>query len=863
MHQTIINHKIIKYRVPISLVSFFICLSISGSFLYGKWRENALQITSYTWIGYYVDSLHWNDMNPWTREKPWKTLKKAASMKYGDGDALLLHCRGVWHEEADFSDSFWNGTGRLMSQYGWCRPWQLPIISWSQEIHSEWKRDTTSQYPLMTTRLKTEPTQLFINGKKMTHARFPNSGGIGHEYNTLLDIISQSEVVVREADRISLKWNDIIGSQLSIRSEPWFIDKKFVTQYGEERGIITLNEEGIYPLEWGDGYVLEWKKWMLDSPGEWYYDTKTQQLFVFFPTGITPQNAHIEASVRDRSLILNDVHGVRIEHIQFEQSSWRGIWIEDSSDIVLSNIIWKDDSNSNMIIENWHNIIIDRSTFLNAGSLWILIQWWSNNTIQNSLIKNVWLNQTADNAIAAIETNSPWSLILGNTIENTAYNGIRFWNQEWTKILRNTIKNVCIRLSDCGGIYTWNWENTDNPKYNSLIQENTIIGASVNSDGTTKSIGVGIYLDNLTTHVEVTKNMISDVSVGIFLHEANNIRVDFNTVWKSTRSALLLAWEAERFTQDSFTNNILESSQYAIRENGSIREMKNYSIETSSDTSDIMKLGIAPYFSWNIHLTFHNSDTPTLLSNGREISWKTWNTLWSTDIHVSPIVTQKYQYRILSSPLLKNTMELWDDAWRSFFVDNSPWNVHLDIWNWCHKSCIRFISGNDSDILISEPFEFYSGKTNDYLISYTAHARETPTHGFVTVRRDSDPYESFGYDASIPEIPPYSSIQKEAIFTQTGYGTARIDFYGKIGSEISIENVSLRQVGGVRFFDPYKNSAHLINNTSSKKTFTCKSAWLPNCVARDSYGKKVVWPITLPPYSSRIIISEEEKWKLR
>jgi hypothetical protein len=60
-----------------------------------------------------------------------------------------------------------------------------------------------------------------------------------------------------------------------------------------------------------------------------------------------------------------------------------------------------------------------------------------------------------------------------------------------------------------------------------------------------------------------------------------------------------------------------------------------------------------------------------------------------------------------------------------------------------------------------------------------------------------------------------------------------VDFYANPGKEIFFDDISLFKVQDYGFFDPYKNSAHLINNTGAPKSFTCLDAGIPLCDARD------------------------------
>jgi parallel beta-helix repeat protein len=65
-------------------------------------------------------------------------------------------------------------------------------------------------------------------------------------------------------------------------------------------------------------------------------------------------------------------------------------------------------------------------------------------------------------------------VVENNTIKNMAYHGMAFGNKSGTRISQNTISNFCIRLSDCGGIYTYNGDRSNNPLIGALIERNTL-----------------------------------------------------------------------------------------------------------------------------------------------------------------------------------------------------------------------------------------------------------------------------------------------------------------------------------------------------------------------------------------------------
>lgn len=109
---------------------------------------------------YYISSSQGSDQNSGTDiNKPWKTLTKAAGMKYYPGDKIHLKCGDIWNEQAVFSGS--SGT-RLepieLTSYG---DGPLPIIHRNMGVH--------------------EKCLIFndVGGWKISNLEIGNTGGIG------------------------------------------------------------------------------------------------------------------------------------------------------------------------------------------------------------------------------------------------------------------------------------------------------------------------------------------------------------------------------------------------------------------------------------------------------------------------------------------------------------------------------------------------------------------------------------------------------------------------------------------------------------------------------------------------------------
>ncbi len=824
---------------------------------------SGVKIPLFTGKWYFVDAGSGDDGNPGTVDRPWKTLARASTATLASGDALLLNCSSTWRERMSLTKAFAPQWGILIAGYGACDSIHYPTIKWSDIIPSKWVRETTLSGTIYSTFYSANPSQIFVGGKRLIKARYPNFAGIGHEYNILKQANNGKSIILSDTDRSKLANKDVAESTIYIRSEPWYVDKKYISQYNSLNATVSLDGDLTYSWKLGDGYVLEGKKWMLDAPGEWYYDTTARKLFVWFPDGINPTQSLTEASIRNESLVITGISWLHLEHILSEQTAWGGIWLQNLQNADINDIIAKNDKNQNITLDTSKNIVIHDSQFSGATSTNVLIRGGIENTVRNSTISNLGLDGSPENALAAINMSSLSGIIQDNIIEYSAYIGIRFENKEWTKILQNTVKNVCIRLSDCAGIYTWNGNYQNNPKIGSLVEKNTILGSQVNMDGAPLSHGAGIYLDNFTTHVTVRNNMISDVGVWLVLNEPSDTVLTGNKVWKASRTSLIAGGRLGYLYRNKIADNEFFAARYTTENTQWVLENNvDYAEEwyAHAPIGQVLSWSDANMLSKNKIITFSDDTLPMISYYGKEYGLNEWNSQGAQDMNYTPITTKNASIITKGDSLIQNSeMDGTGKYWSSYFLNRWSWSLVFAPYPGCTGICARFIAGNGGDLLISSTFTL--DPTNTYVIRYTALAGKIGMDaGSVIVRRAGTPYESFGYNAYLPKLLPWQKVNIQALFHPTNIAPARIDLYGKPWQDIYYDSVWLSRVASYSFFDPYKYSAHVINNTAKTKTFSCADVGLPVCTAIDDQGNTVTWPITLNPYTSMIVLAKDPSW---
>jgi nitrous oxidase accessory protein NosD len=831
------------------------------------WVYIPTYVPNFTGIGYYVDSLSGSDANAGTIVAPWKTLAKASTATLSSWDALLLKCGWVWRERASFGSGFAPVWWALIAAYGICDDQNYPQIKGSDLVSSSWTRDTSTTDPVYVASSLDIPVQVFAGGKKLIKARYPNFVWVGNEYKILDQVYSSSSVGISATEKAYLSNKDVIGADMYIRIEPWFIDWHTVLSYDSLSGTVWLDRPVTYPAEVWNGYVLEGKRWMLDSPGEWYYDGLTQKVYVWLPDGSAPTPDSVEISTRTNSVLISWIQDLRIEHISSSHNAYDGMRLNNTKDVRISDIIAKNDKAYNIIIDTGENVTIENSSFSWAGYIWVLISWGVNNSISNSIIEWMWLSGSPENIVAGLAIDSMSGVVENNTIKNMAYHGMAFGNKSGTRISQNTISNFCIRLSDCGGIYTYNGDRSNNPLIGALIERNTLSWAQTNSDGTTESFAWGIYLDNFTMNVTVRDNMISDIPVGIELHEVNDVVVTSNKTWKNSQAWLAVDSRDTETFRNTISGNTFFASQYQFLDptnNTFVKKIHHAQRWAIYRAPEIAFAGTwANTVSSNSIVSFLSADSPQISYGLTDYTKNEWNISAPTDSYIAPVVTKDSKITTTGNSLISNgEMSGSGLPWATYFQTPGSGSIDFGPYlQYCPTSCARFVSGNSWDLLLSNIVNLDSNTgSNIYLLSYTARAGIDTTDGTVVLRRAVSPYDNFGLQSPIWQIRSWEMTKEQSLFVAKNSANARVDFYANPGKEIFFDDVSLEKVQDYTFFDPYMHSAHLINNTASPKSFTCLDAGIPLCDARDDEWNTVSWPVMLAPYTSRIILSLDPSW---
>lgn len=495
--------------------------------------------------------------------------------------------------------------------------------------------DSTATVPIYTYQfapgeLPADVSQLFIRGANtitpLQVARYPNTGFAPIAVDSsVIEVVKESGkekysayLTTNEADHLNINANstaDLVGARVHVRvSDYRFADRTIGSYTATSRrsadDLRTINE-GLLTFSWdpadeeqyttdlarrerakwtdvirqGFGYVLTGKRWMLDTAGEWSYDPATRTLSLWAPNGVNPNTLVIEAAVREHGVSATNVK-VDLNDVAVKFATQEGIAIDGGPGSRINNVdVAYSGRNGIGIDMNQRGSVLSASTSLLNSRISFsrgsgFITGWS---VPGQVVEGNTVTETgtfqephrADCAICVGAGSDAPVTVRNNLVQGASYHGISFSNNSSSagnsQITSNVVENVCLRLDDCGGIYTYN-ANRNPDVQGADVFGNVVRGVKGSLQGSpaTRLVGaVGIYLDNDTANVNMDDNVVSDAETGVVLHDASYITMQRNSLMGFRRSGLYVLDDSRMAVGIFVRNNrFVAGGTYALTQRG-------------------------------------------------------------------------------------------------------------------------------------------------------------------------------------------------------------------------------------------------------------------------------------------------------
>ena len=459
---------------------------------------------------------------------PWRNLAKVKSIgTLGAGDSILLERGGTFFGTIVLQGSASPANEIYIGAYG---SGPDPIITGATEL-TGWVPWAKNLWVATCGLCAGEPGDLFLDGIRQPLGRFPNAQYMAIT-KSLHSKTALTDTTLTHPDNL---WD---GAEVVVKSSRWTIDRIRVLRY--EGKTFQLQQAASAYLEAGAGYFIQNHLATLDQNGEWFFDRKTNRIFLYHEAPIDAIRTKIEVSVSDIGLQIVNSEYLRVENIRITNQRLSGASILRSDYVSLRNLQIRNSGANGLAVTGCKSPSVSKTLIADSNNNGVQ---WSDN-VDGQFKENIVLRTgmrpgrgaTGNGAyigmsITAANPYAGKNIIERNRIDSVGYSAIDFRTSK-TEIRQNLIRNFCLIKDDGGGIYTWN-----NPYGNNTIEGNTIIGGDGHVYGTTDSSQVlssGIYVDDKSSNILIADNTIARCALaGIFVHNASRLDITGNKLFNN------------------------------------------------------------------------------------------------------------------------------------------------------------------------------------------------------------------------------------------------------------------------------------------------------------------------------------------
>jgi len=366
------------------------------------------------------------------------------------------------------------------------------------------------------------PNQLFINGKTMHMARYPNYDSTAKVYNgTASDAISDERVKT---------WKNPIGGYIHALHQGEWGSFDYLITGKDENGKLTYigGWQNNRPAPMHKQYrFVENIFEELDAPGEWFYDPSSKTIFLYPPKGINIKNAEITISqltdlIHITGSSSKPLKNISISNISFTQTARSFMLVKEP----LLRSDWTIYRGGAILLDGTENVQINNCNFFELGGNAIFVSNYNkNDVVRDNSIYNI-----GGNAIAFVGN--------ADAVRSPAFNYDLFvpWNQ---------------------------MDYTPGPKNNNYPQYCSAQGNLIHNIGTIEKQVAGVEI-SMSFHIMVSHNTIynvprSGINIGDDCWGGDVLEYNdvFNTVLETGDHGAFNSWGRDRYWSPD--RNIIDS----------------------------------------------------------------------------------------------------------------------------------------------------------------------------------------------------------------------------------------------------------------------------------------------------------------
>ena len=840
---------------------------------------------------YYVDATGGSDKGTGLSvDTAWQTIAKVNASVFVPGDSILFKCGEAWRESLVVSPKGVKGNPVTYGTYGSCNASNKPIIN-AADVVSGWTQYSGNIYAADVT----FPVQQdIVDGTLVDLAHYPNRGYNSQKPTNLFLNIPADSVDGNGTTKYNylvddrLAGMDLIGAIAMIRTITWVMEDCPITgingmnQISWGKCTTANNASGThYPILKDWAYYLTNKLWMLDQPGEWYYDTPTQKLYLWMPGSDSPASHTVEASRYDAAVNASSPGSVAIDGFNIKNAGKWGVRLVMPIEMSLRNLEVTNSGGTGILIAGDGSYgtvsnavrLIDNNVVRKSVLEGITVEHFNDAVITNNLIEDSGTVGTPQNTVAAIRIQQSSNVNASyNIIRRSGYLGIGFFKNNI--IQNNVVDDTCMVLDDCGAIYTWNGPSEDyfNPD-GSVKKAVALVGGRVtgnivrnvnpllNVDGNKyqKTSSEGIYLDELANGVEVSGNTVINADRAMHMNNPFNHNIHDNTFFAAKDVLIDMTEGFPPIAAGTVQGNVLQNNIFFP-----LNTLPSINLQSVFNSTNLFGSFIANIYSGilSVDLAIESaiSSWPYQINT---YDLPKWQQNRSRDLNGS-----------VYAPFTINPFKILTDTVTNIIPNGTfdtavtPWlywptDVVISQQKNCSTSggCMKIQPGTQSSSsAISKTFALTQGKT--YLLEFSASSTQDNQNFDVTVRLNSGPnWDVLGLNQVVAADPKWKKYAMTFIATQTT-PNARLDLMIRkrtgIDESILVDNVSLREITA-SYNNPNDAAKILVNDTAAQASMACPDSRCNEYV--DLNNNAVSWPVSLSGFSSKIIVWKNNPFK--
>ena len=500
---------------------------------------------------YYFSSVSGDDSRTPTQANsastPWKSLSKLNDffISLQPGDSVLFNRGETFYGSITVNKSGINGSPIVISAYG---TGSRPVITALTRL-SNWVAVGNGIYESYNSSLGGNLNILLINDAAQPMGRYPNEG--------YLTLEARDGISITDNELSSTpNWTD---AEVVLRTVHWVIERCKITSHSGNT-IYYIPNDGAYRPRVNFGYFIQNSIKTLDQSGEWYYNSYTKKVSMYFGAN-SPSFFNITASAVEYLINSSSKSYIVFDNLTLKGANKNGFNINGGSnfsikncDILSSGEIGISASNAYLKVENC--TVINSSTGIAAGSAPYA-------ALRNNIVRNTYstpgMGKSGEGQGFGIKIGKG-GLAEYNQIINSGFAGISF-SGDSSVVKDNYIDTFCFVKDDGGGIYA---SNGNNLTFKGIkVTGNIVLNGIGAPDGTDikSSNADGIYMDDDLNGVEITGNTIANANRGLYLHNTRNIVVRNNTSFNNNSGQLQMKYDGlgEPLRNHIITNNIFFS----------------------------------------------------------------------------------------------------------------------------------------------------------------------------------------------------------------------------------------------------------------------------------------------------------------